>query len=185
MRTIDRIDVVSRRSFIGVAALVAGAPTIVGAPAFAATTTLTIVASATLTRMARDLYPHDRLSDEFYSNAIASIAEQLSQDAATAQLLTEGAAMLDSEAVRRSKFPYAKLTLDADRLAVLNAISSSTFFSKMRAGLITALYNQSDLWSRFGYEGSSAEKGGYLHRGFNDLEWLPNEAPSAGDTHAS
>ena len=24
-----------------------------------------------------------------------------------------------------------------------------------------------------GYEGSSFEQGGYLHRGFNDLDWLP------------
>jgi hypothetical protein len=38
---------------------------------------------------------------------------------------------------------------------------------------VTALYNQQELWTKLGYEGSSAEKGGYLHRGFNDLDWLP------------
>jgi hypothetical protein len=26
-----------------------------------------------------------------------------------------------------------------------------------------------------GYEGPSFDKGGYLERGFNDLDWLPDE----------
>ena len=30
----------------------------------------------------------------------------------------------------------------------------------------------------FGYEGEVFSKGGYLHRGFNDLKWLP-EVPAA------
>ena len=34
--------------------------------------------------------------------------------------------------------------------------------------------NQKALWPKFGYEGSSFEHGGYLHRGFNDLDWLPD-----------
>jgi hypothetical protein len=25
----------------------------------------------------------------------------------------------------------------------------------------------------FGYEGASADKGGYIDRGFNDIDWLP------------
>ena len=28
-------------------------------------------------------------------------------------------------------------------------------------------------WPRFGYEGSSAEHGGYINRGFADIDWLP------------
>jgi len=38
--------------------------------------------------------------------------------------------------------------------------------------MITALYNQKDVWTKLGYEGSSAEFGGYLHRGFDDIDWL-------------
>jgi hypothetical protein len=29
------------------------------------------------------------------------------------------------------------------------------------------------VWDLLGYEGPSFDKGGYLHRGFNDLDWLP------------
>src|ERR1700732_2043427 len=33
--------------------------------------------------------------------------------------------------------------------------------------------DQEALWPKFGYEGSSAEHGGYIKRGFNDIDWLP------------
>ncbi|TIP32839.1 MAG: gluconate 2-dehydrogenase subunit 3 family protein, partial [Mesorhizobium sp.] len=29
-----------------------------------------------------------------------------------------------------------------------------------------------ELWPIFGYEGESYSKGGYITRGFNDIEWL-------------
>jgi hypothetical protein len=34
-------------------------------------------------------------------------------------------------------------------------------------------------WAHFGYEGSSFEKGGYINRGFQDLNWLPEPPHSA------
>jgi hypothetical protein len=36
-----------------------------------------------------------------------------------------------------------------------------------------SLYNQKEVWPKFGYEGSSAEHGGYIKRGFADIDWLP------------
>ena len=42
----------------------------------------------------------------------------------------------------------------------------------IRGDLVTSLYNQPALWSIFGYEGESFSKGGYIHRGFNDITWL-------------
>jgi len=29
------------------------------------------------------------------------------------------------------------------------------------------------LWKTLGYQGSSIEHGGYLYRGFDDIDWLP------------
>ena len=46
------------------------------------------------------------------------------------------------------------------------------FFQKVRSGLITGIYNNKEVWPVFGYEGESASKGGYINRGFNDLDWL-------------
>jgi hypothetical protein len=34
------------------------------------------------------------------------------------------------------------------------------------------LYDNPALFPLFGYEGFSVEKGGYLARGYNDLDWL-------------
>ena len=47
------------------------------------------------------------------------------------------------------------------------------FFKQMRGDLVVSLYNQKELWPKFGYEGSSAEHGGYIKRGFADIDWLP------------
>jgi hypothetical protein len=30
------------------------------------------------------------------------------------------------------------------------------------------------VWRHFGYEGASAQHGGYINRGFDDLNWLPD-----------
>lgn len=35
------------------------------------------------------------------------------------------------------------------------------------------LYDDAEAWDALGYEGESFDKGGYIHRGFNDLDWLP------------
>ncbi|HDL17353.1 MAG TPA: Twin-arginine translocation pathway signal, partial [Rhizobiales bacterium] len=43
---------------------------------------------------------------------------------------------------------------------------------KIRGGLVTGLYNRKDVWAKLGYEGESASKGGYIDRGFDDIDWL-------------
>ena len=39
--------------------------------------------------------------------------------------------------------------------------------------VISNLYNDPAVWKKLGFEGSSAEFGGYLSRGFDDIAWLP------------
>jgi len=38
---------------------------------------------------------------------------------------------------------------------------------------VVALYDDREVWNLLGYEGPSYDKGGYLNRGFDDLDWLP------------
>jgi hypothetical protein len=38
--------------------------------------------------------------------------------------------------------------------------------------MITGIYNNPDVWKILGYEGASAHLGGYLKRGFDDINWL-------------
>jgi len=35
------------------------------------------------------------------------------------------------------------------------------------------LYDDPEVWAVLGYEGPSLDKGGYINRGFNDLDGLP------------
>ncbi len=50
---------------------------------------------------------------------------------------------------------------------------STDFFGFIRRTTVLNLYNNADVWDVLGYEGASFDKGGYINRGFNDLDWLP------------
>ena len=53
-------------------------------------------------------------------------------------------------------------------------IEQNRVFGKVRSDLLVSLYNNHEVWPKFGYEGSSAGStpGGYINRGFNDIDWL-------------
>jgi hypothetical protein len=69
--------------------------------------------------------------------------------------------------------PFAEL--QADRaLEVLRSISTTAFFVQVHGQVITSLYDDREVWSLLGYEGPSYDQGGYLTRGFDDLDWLPD-----------
>ena len=69
-------------------------------------------------------------------------------------------------------FRYAAAD-EAKRLAALTSMQSDPFVQKVRGAVINNFYNDPAVWKTLGYEGSSAEHGGYLTRGFDDLAWLP------------
>ncbi len=122
---------------------------------------------ATLVRMARDVYPHDRIPDEFYVIAVKGY------DAPEAAPEIEaGIAALNAAAQGAGHADYLSIGWEDDRVALLRAMENSAFFQKIRGGLVTGLYNQKAVWPIFGYEGESFNKGGYLHRGFDDIAWL-------------
>jgi hypothetical protein len=128
--------------------------------------------AATLMRMARDVYPHDGLADAFYAKAIEPYDAAAAKDASLKELLEHGVAALDAAAQQRFGKPYAEVSGEADRISLLRSIEGGEFFQKVRGDLISALYNQPELWRKFGYEGPSAPEGGYLERGFSDIDWL-------------
>jgi hypothetical protein len=43
----------------------------------------------------------------------------------------------------------------------------------VRANVITTLYDDREVWKLLGYEVDSFAKGGWIDRGFDDLDWLP------------
>ncbi len=155
--------------------LAAGATFVVGATWVAdrsAAWALEVVAlkpesMATLIQMARDIYPHDRIADEFYAIAVKGYdtAEQAAE-------IEAGIAALNAGAVGQGHADYLSIGWEDARVAVLRGMEHSPFFQKIRGGLVTGLYNQKAVWPLFGYEGESYSKGGYIDRGFDDISWI-------------
>jgi hypothetical protein len=181
MRIIDKRHHVGRRTFLRAASLTVPAAALVSA-GIAGTAEEALAASLqslkpktalTLVRVARDIYPHDAVPDRFYLTAIGSLDAKAKADPAVRTLLETGIAQLESQAVAKHRRSYADLE-EADRVALLQAHAETPFFTTIRSDLVVSLYNQPDLWVLFGYEGSSFEHGGYIHRGFNDIDWLTN-----------
>jgi len=126
----------------------------------------------TLLVMSRTIYPHDTLADQYYAGVVGALDGEAAGNADLAQSLKDGVAGLDAA----MGVPFVELS-EGNRLEVLTARQDSPFFQKVRGTTVVALYNNPLVWRHFGYEGASFEFGGYIDRGFNDLNWLP--APSA------
>lgn len=127
-------------------------------------------AALTLVKMTRDLYPHDRLSDMHYAKVVEGLDGQAAGDAELAALLKDGVAQLDG-AVGGVK--WLELS-DGYRLATLKEMEGTPFFQTVRGACVTGIYNNPAVWRILGYEGPSADFGGYIERGFDDLAWLDN-----------
>ena len=136
-------------------------------------TTLSPSTLKTLEKVARDIYPHDFLVDSYYITAIKPWDAKAAKDPATKALLENGVRRLDQDAQDRHKVAYVQVPWEADRVVLLQGIEQTDFFKKVRSDLVVSLYNQEELWPKFGYEGSSHEHGGYINRGFSDIDWLP------------
>jgi hypothetical protein len=174
MRNIDRRTKVTRRVVLRGASL--AVPGAVSAAAIApsaawaqAAKNLTPATMATLAQAARDIYPHDRIADAHYITAISGYDSGKPE---IRDLMNMGCASLDAEAKKRHGTTYILVNAEDDRVAILRSVEKSAFFTKLRSDLVVTLYNQKSLWMKFGYEGSSADKGGYINRGFNDIDWL-------------
>lgn len=122
---------------------------------------------ATLVQLARDIYPHDHIGDEYYVVAVKGY-----DDPSQVEMVESGVSGLDSSARGAGFGSYLDVGWERDRVDILRGIENSDFFQTVRGGLVTGLYNQKAVWPLFGYEGESFTQGGYIDRGFNDIDWL-------------
>lgn len=122
---------------------------------------------ATLIQMARDIYPHDHVGDEFYAAAVKGYDTADNKDNVEA-----GIAALNEAAASKGHANYMGVGWERDRVDILRSMEDSPFFQTVRGGLVTGLYNQKAVWPLFGYEGESYSKGGYINRGFDDINWV-------------
>ena len=127
---------------------------------------------ATITAAARTMYPHDALPDEVYARVGEKLAEAAREDSGAAKTIEEGISALNSGR------PFADREAD-EQLEAIKGIEGSDFFELVRSTAIVEVYSDQRTWQAFGYEGPSFDKGGYIDRGFNDLDWLPDPEAEA------
>jgi hypothetical protein len=180
MRVIDKRPKVSRRGFLGAGSASVIALTILPTGMIVAAdrswavmaSTLNPETFATLVQMSRDIYPHDRLADAYYAKAVQAFDDAASKSEDSKAMFEDGVTGLNEAAMGAHGVPYAQVGWEEQRVAILRNMQKSPFFQAVRGGLITGIYNNPEVWPLFGYEGESASKGGYINRGFDDIDWL-------------
>lgn len=130
--------------------------------------------ATTLVAVARAMYPHDRVPDLHYERIVASLDEKAAGDDHMRVLLVEGVRSL-STLTGRWPHEFGGLA-EAEQAKALQRIEHGPFFKAVAAEIVVGLYSQPDIWPYFGYEGPSNDKGGYVNRGFDDIDWL-DDAP--------
>jgi hypothetical protein len=127
-----------------------------------------------VTALARTLYPHVALPDSAYERVSTKLDEAAGEDAAQAQVVNDGVADLDG----RGDEPFVARSSE-QQLADARAIAGSDFFELVRSTAVVEIYSDPQTWKLMGYEGPSFAEGGYIDRGFNDLDWLPDPEQEA------
>lgn len=128
----------------------------------------------TLLKMCRQIFPHDQLDDAYYVKVVTDLDAEANASVEVAKLLGEGVERING--AKAGSFASLPPEQQVDLLA---SIQTTAFFQKVRSTELVSLYGNPGVWKRFGYEGPSSQFGGYVHRGFNDLKWLPDPPESA------
>jgi hypothetical protein len=118
-----------------------------------------------LIKMVRTLYPHDRFPEGPYVRTTEDVIKKANSSPEKAIMLQKGIDQLKT--ANFAKLDFKKST------KYLNNMGRTEFFEHVRGTSTVTLYNDKEVWELLGYEGYSSDKGGYINRGFNDLDWLP------------
>jgi hypothetical protein len=118
----------------------------------------------------RTMFPHSTVPDEFYEHAVRKIDEQTAQNQALSGFVSDGVEALNGQAGSA----WTDLSEEA-RLQALKIVEQTPFFQRLRSDFVFYFYSNPAIWPLLGYEGPSNDKGGYLHRGFNDIDWIKRE----------
>lgn len=154
------------------ASVVASSGLVVGDAWAAAPESLKPETYKTLVQMSRDIYPHDRFPDKLYAKAVEGLDKAAAGDDTVKSLLEDGVGALNTSAQAAHGHDYTAVAWELERVDLLRTIEGGDFFQKVRGHLVSALYNQKEVWALLGYEGESASHGGYIDRGFSDIDWI-------------
>lgn len=116
----------------------------------------------------RQLYPHPTLDNAVYALVVKDLDGKARKDPAVRRQLADGVQQLD--ALSHASWTTRSPEQQAQDVA---ALAGTPFFTTVRSTAIVSLYSNDLAYAHFGY-GASEGDAGYLHKGFNDLSWLPD-----------
>ncbi len=117
----------------------------------------------TLVAAIRTLCPHDDLPEMVYRRVVVQF-DRLP----AAEHLAAFCEMLNGA----GPVAFAALA-ETYRVQALKRIEDTPEFTFVQRMAVRYLYDDVEVWAAFGYEGASVHLGGYVKRGFDDLDWLP------------
>jgi hypothetical protein len=120
-----------------------------------------------LARVCYVLYPHKKLPYDFYRACAQGLIDKSAGDAALKKTLDDG-----MERLNRVYSPKFRDASESEQRLAMQRVYGTPFFDAVRGHTVVGLYNIPEVWRHFGYQGPSFPQGGYINRGFDDINWL-------------
>ncbi len=114
------------------------------------------------------LLPLQPADSEIYQIVAEHLMRQMVARPATHKLLSNGLDQLNQSA-ERGWLSVSR----AERKVVMVRFIELPYIAIVRWVTHEQVLRNRHVWAQVGYQGSAIEKGGYLKRGFNDIDWLP------------
>ena len=115
------------------------------------------------------LFPHERLSRDVYTQVTEQLGDRIGQSAELTAMMDSAMEVLSGN----SQENWFALS-ERGKTEAIEKIQHTPFFQFVLNEALSGVYRHPLTWELLGYEGSSLEFGGYIDRGFNDIDWLPD-----------
>jgi hypothetical protein len=158
---ISRRTVLQLASAAGTAA-VAPTPFAADKPKFS---TLDSEQADILMAVSRTLFPHDFLENDVYTGVVKTVDAKAASDTHIRHALETGLGELGNGFSTMS---------EVARESALAQMQGTEFFRILYDETLNGLYRNPEIARLLGDEGSSLEFGGFIERGFDDIDWLPD-----------
>jgi hypothetical protein len=131
-------------------------------------TTFSPDVAETLVSVVFTLYPHDGLPIRVYRRVVLVFDRMAGESVETGDLIHHAIKAIETSSPMRFRD-----MAESYRVTALKTIETSPGFVLMQRTAVRYIYDDLEVWQAFGYEGASTHLGGYVERGFDDLDWLP------------
>lgn len=170
-------DLITRRSFarrLGITVAAGGAGVFLAPALLQANTAgvedaaMSATDIASIAMYSYTLCPMLPPTDPHYREVAATVSQATRQNRATAALIRDGL-----NAINMPGKPLFIALVPDQRADIVRSQQGTPLFNYLHWLTAESVLRDPTLWKKIGYQGSAIEFGGYLNRGFDDIDWLP------------